>query len=135
MGDAYTRGFGLLFRRPADIVDPAIQKLVDAIGGGRQLSKAGAFAFGSFLDGFLDADFSALSTASGLVEKFLGSLAGLGELDDIDLPRQLFATREALAKAIGEARKFGVISSEAFNSVKQVLVDSATMSMSSWACM
>jgi hypothetical protein len=119
VGDAYTRGFGLLFRKPGDIVNPAIQKLVDAIGGGRQLSKSGALAFGSFLDGFLDADFGALSTASGLVENFLGSLAGLGELEDVDLPRQLFATREALARAIGEARKFGQISSDAFRRVRE----------------
>jgi tape measure domain-containing protein len=119
VGDAYTRGFGLLFRKPGDIVNPAIEKLVNAIGGGRQLSKSGAMAFSGFLEGFLDADFGALDTASGLVENFLGSLASLGELEDVDLPRQLFATREALAKAIGEARKFGKISSDAFKRVRE----------------
>lgn len=119
VGDAYTRGFGLLFRKPGEIIDPAIAELVKAIGDGRQLTRAGAESFDRFLEGFKEADFGALDEAGGIVQSFVKNLVTLGDVRDIDLPRQLFKVREALASSLQEMRKFGSISQESFNRVRQ----------------
>ena len=118
VGDAYTRGFGLLFAKPQDIVNPAIAGLVNAIGGGRELTRAGAESFTGFLEGFEKADFGALEGASGIVQGFLSSLVAIGDIEEIDVPRSLFDVREELAKALKGFREFGVISSDALNAVK-----------------
>jgi len=119
VGDAYTRGFGLLFRKPAEIIDPAIQELIAKIGGGRQLTRAGAESFTRFLDGFKDADFGALNDISGSVSSFIKNLVDIGDLKDIDIPRQMYKVREALAGSLQELRKFGSVSAESFGRVRE----------------
>lgn len=91
-------------------MDAELKEILGRIGGGAQLSLAGAFSMNQYLDGFKKADFSLLDQATGVVQGVLQSLVDLGELDELDMQRILFGSSESIAKALEEFRQIGSIS-------------------------
>lgn len=115
---AFWDGFIQEFPKPIRQINQAIQDALSQLGGGRQLDTSGALAIEKYLEGFKKADFSALDQISGIVSSRLSSLAKIGELGDLDVPRTLSDTRKALAKAIDEFREFGRVGEGTLSAVR-----------------
>lgn len=111
---------GFLSRIPAMTpkISEELQKVLSAIGGGRQLTRQGALAFGGFLNGFIEADFGVLDTLSSTVQNFLQNLVDTGDIEEVDLPRLLFGARESLAQGIEDIERLGHVSEQTMQSIR-----------------
>lgn len=131
--EAYVNAFGSLVPKFHAKIDPELTQALADLGGGAQLTQAGAQAFTGFLKGFKAADFSALDDAVGVVDSTLRGLVQRGAITEGDSLRGLFAAREDIASALREFRQLGSISQatlakivdssgQAGNSVRDLLV-------------
>lgn len=118
VSDSFVESF--LSRIP-NLVPKMSKELADVlnkIGGGVQLTRAGALSFGRFLDGFGEADFGVLDETAGVVQEFLQSLVDTGEIEDVDLPRLLFGARESLAQGIKDIQNVGSVTESTMQRIR-----------------
>lgn len=112
-------GFLEEFPKPIPRVNEEVQAILGQIGAGTRLSLEGALLIERYLEGFKDADYSALDEITGIIGNRLSSLADLGKISDIDVPNILSDTREELAQAIDEFRRFGSVSADQFEEIRK----------------
>lgn len=118
VSDSFVEGF--LSRIPAMTarVSEELQEVLDKIGGGAQLTRAGAMSFGRFLQGFDEADFGVLDNVTDVVQNFLQSLVDTGEIEDVDLPRLLFGARQDLAQGIQDIERVGHVTESTMQRIR-----------------
>lgn len=79
----------------------------------------GTGAAEAYLDGWTKASFDAIGEFGNQFQGILGSLATLGRIDEVDVPRILQDVRTEFARAVDEIIDFGEITEETFNRVVQ----------------
>lgn len=82
-----------------------------------ELTDWGAGAASAYMDGWSQADFSALRDLGGQIRGVLEDLVDQGALPEVDLVPTLLGSRDALSQAISEVQEFGRVSDEAFRAV------------------
>jgi len=117
VSEAFVDSFRVLVPTIKAKISDELADLLAKIGGGRQLSTSGIAVLDSFLKPFTDPDFSAFGDIVSFLRTQLQSLAQMGEIDELDVPRILFGARTDIARAIDQVRTLGSATSDALGRV------------------
>lgn len=71
------------------------------------LDKWGMETANVYLQGWTKADFDELDKFGGLIASQIRNLAGLGQVEEVDVPRMIIGSRQAIAQALQEIDQFG----------------------------
>lgn len=77
----------------------------------------GTGAAEAYLNGWTKASFDAIGEFGNQFSSILNSMATLGEIDDVDVPRILQDVRTEFARAVDEIIQFGEVSEDTFNRI------------------